>query len=144
MWVAGVAPGAGCKTDSVCTGAAVCGTKSHVCTAPGDVGAKCGTKDAPPCDRTQLLTCVNGTCAAPTFAPLGAACDSKKGLLCDAGGTCDEGVVGMGTAIVTKPGTHRCKPPVADGQPVGIGESCLLPARRIEKKCALPAHPDCR
>lgn len=85
-----LAEGAPCTTSEQCasTYCRVAGSTSGcgTCANTTPIGGPCGTTSNR-CVRGA--TCVSGTCTATSYGGAGAACDSAKGLYCDAGLYCE-------------------------------------------------------
>lgn len=155
-----------CVVDADCAANLVCSGGS--CVSPGMVGATCGMGQ-PPCLRT--LTCIGGKCATPLAvgATCAAAtdCNGAQGLYCDVKGT--KKCVQTGTATSGQPcgvvsgalvacidasactninmqGQGACHPAAGDGQPCGVGVTCMAPAACIKSTayaCQLPDPANC-
>ena len=123
--------GAGCAEGLVCKGGAADGG-TMFCARRSMAGAPCTFSSE--CDPQAGLRCVSGFCGAPTFVPLGAACDGS-GRICELGARCH--YASGATAGI-------CETPAGDGMPCGGGgPSCSDPASCRDGICRLPGEANC-
>jgi hypothetical protein len=125
-----------CDVDLFCKqSASDAGTA--VCTKRGAAGAACTGYDE--CEHTPSLSCIAGTCSAPTFVPVGGACDNL-GLQCEKGAHCSY------PSPRPPSGTGTCQAPAEDGSPCDStnGPYCLVPANCRDGICHLPGDAQCR
>jgi hypothetical protein len=115
--------GTPCAANYLCLGG--------VCSAPLEGGASCAPNpDA--CDEGNGVSCVNGTCVAPSLAKVGEPCGDVGGVLTQCIGL-DVACVPTGDA-----GASTCIAPLAAGSPCNdsSGAMCVFPTVCLNGTCS--------